>query len=181
MSRSLLSRRLGELEEAGIVECRPGADHPHDEYHLTQAGEELRPLIVGMGEWGHRWVQQEVSSDDLDPELLLWDMRRRIRTENLPEQRVTVRFELVDADEALRRWWLVLEPSEVDLCLTDPGFEVDLWIRATVRTLTRLWLGHLGFREVLGHDDFEIHGPRPLVRGFPEWLELGLFAHVEAP
>src|SRR5215468_2520737 len=55
MSRTLLSRRLKELEEIGVVKRRAGAQGP--EYHLTEAGKEFAPIVEHLGEWGHRWFR----------------------------------------------------------------------------------------------------------------------------
>lgn len=84
ISRSLLAQRLRELERAGLVERRVGAQEHGVEYHLTAAGEELLPIVERLGEWGQRWVNADVSLADLDPSLLRWDMRRRINFAQLP-------------------------------------------------------------------------------------------------
>jgi DNA-binding HxlR family transcriptional regulator len=81
MSRSLLAKRLRELERAGVIERRRSADGRGHNYHLTEAGEELRPIIMGLGAWGQRWARSELSRADLDPRLLMWDMQRNIETE----------------------------------------------------------------------------------------------------
>ncbi len=84
MSPALLTKRLKTLELCGIIERRAlvGAGH---EYHLTQAGEELRPWVEPMGVWGQRWVRRPVTPEETDPALLMWDMRRSIDVDWLPE------------------------------------------------------------------------------------------------
>ena len=58
-SRDILADRLRKLEEAGVVERRQYSEHPpRFEYHLTAAGQELRPVLLALGEWGSRWTQQ---------------------------------------------------------------------------------------------------------------------------
>ncbi len=47
---NLLTQRLRKLEQMGVVERRRAKDG--FEYHLTAAGEELRPIVVGIGHWG---------------------------------------------------------------------------------------------------------------------------------
>ena len=181
MSRTLLTRRLRELEEAGVVERREtGAGR---EYHLTPAGEELRPIIEQLGTWGHRWARKDVA-DDLDPSVLMWDLRRRIDHEATPAHRVVVRFDLsgVPRDHAAKRtWWLVLEPGEVDLCLKDPGFPVDVTVAADLATLTAVWMGRIDYADAARRGSVRAEGPRALVRAFPGWLGLSLFASVEMP
>ena len=182
MSRTLLTRRLRELEDAGVIERREGSGGR--EYHLTPAGEELRPIIEQLGAWGHRWVRRDVEGEDLDPSLLMWDVRRRIDGTALPDRRVVVRFDLRGvsrAHHAQRTWWLVLERDEVDLCLKDPGFPEDLTVDADLGALTRVWLGRLAWTEATRTGLLRTEGPRALVRAFPGWLGLSTFAGIAMP
>jgi DNA-binding HxlR family transcriptional regulator len=56
-SRDILADRLRKLEAAGIVERRRYSDHPpRYEYHLTQAGRELFPVMAGLLAWSQRWL-----------------------------------------------------------------------------------------------------------------------------
>ena len=180
MSRSLLAKRLKELERAGVVERRrvPGRDVA--EYYLTPSGEELRPVIEGLGVWGQRWILSDVEEEDLDPSLLMWDIRRSLKRETLPESRAVVRFEFVDIEGPRRRWWLLAGGDQGDLCMTDPGFEVDLFVAVGLRNLTRYWLGQLDWRALLS-TGLDMKGPRWLQRSLPQWLGQSGFAAVERP
>lgn len=51
MSPSLLAKRLRSLEEAGVLERR-ARSNGGTEYQLTEAGRELGPLILQLGDWG---------------------------------------------------------------------------------------------------------------------------------
>lgn len=182
MSPSLLSKRLDELQDAGIVVRHgvPGAKH--DEYRLTRAGEELRPIVEALGVWGKRWVSGEFADEELDVELLMWDMHRRIEVAEAPAGRTVVRFSFTDQPRDHRDYWLVVTPERtVDLCWKDPGFPVDLVVRTDVRTMTGVWMGDFRFPEVLRRRGVELVGPTDLRRSFPGWLGLSLFAGVEAP
>jgi len=86
MSRTLLAERLEQLEDAGIVRSVARPCGRRREYHLTPAGEELRPLIECLGEWGQRWARAQIGAGDLDPGLLMWDIHRRVNLEALPSQ-----------------------------------------------------------------------------------------------
>ena len=55
MSPSLLSARLKSLEAAGVVQRTESGKSVR--YTLTEAGRELKPIILAMGTWGRRWVQ----------------------------------------------------------------------------------------------------------------------------
>lgn len=179
MSRSLLVRRLSELEHAGLLERRAPEGDGYPEYHLTQAGEELRPIIFELGFWGKRWVQWEVSREELDAGLLMWDMQRRIVMDRLPSCRVVVYFRFTDAPKDHQHFWLVLEPGEVDLCLKDPGYEEDLYVRSDVRTLTRVWLGDVTLTQVVRAGSLWLGGAPELQRSFPDWLGLSVFASMK--
>lgn len=57
-SRDILTDRLRKLESAGVVERRQYSQHPpRYEYHLTRAGEELRPVLLALSQWGAAWAQ----------------------------------------------------------------------------------------------------------------------------
>ena len=103
-------------------------EHRDGEYRLTRAGEELRPMIEQMAVWGERWVRREVSREDADAGLLMWAIRRSIRTDETPEERTVLHFHFPAAPQAKRCWWLVIDGPEVDMCLRDPGFDVDLTV-----------------------------------------------------
>jgi len=180
MSRSLLAKRLRQLEDTGIVERRAiRGDRRAREYHLTPAGAELRPIIEGLGGWGQRWIVADVDEEDLDPFLLMWDIRRNVVPDALPEHEIVVRVELTDVTRGGRRWWLLVGDGEADLCMTDPGFDVDLHVRVGLRPLTLYWLGRLSWRELAARD-LELEGPRWLQRSLPRWLGRSRFAAVRA-
>lgn len=177
ISPSLLSTRLKELADHGVVERRSVDGHP--EYHLTPAGEELRDVIEPMGVWGKRWARAAVEERDLDAGLLMWDLQRRIERDELPDRQVVVEFRFEDGPEEKRLYWLVLAPGEVDLCFEDRGFTPDLRVTTRVGTLTGVWMGDVRFSEALRRGKIRVRGPTELRRAFPGWLGLSLFAGVE--
>ncbi len=175
MSRSLLSKRLQELERAGIVQ-RAGAEGSHPTYKLTQAGQELGPIIRQLGHWGKQWMRSDLKADDLDVGLLMWDMRRRIDMPKLADERVVVHFMYQDAPIGRQRWWLVLNREEVDLCLVDPGLEPDLHVSTLLTTMTSIWMGDLSYVTALQSGDLKVTGPTKLRTRLPSWLKLSVFA-----
>jgi DNA-binding HxlR family transcriptional regulator len=182
MSRSLLAKRLRELELAGVIERRPSGDGRGSEYHLTEAGEELRPIIMGLGAWGQRWARSELSRTELDPRLLMWDMQRNIETEALPAHRVVVRFRFTDPAPGLPRvTWLVLDRDQIDVCYKDPGFDVDLVVAGRLRALVAVWMGDASMTDVIRAGELKIEGTLRLADAFPSWLRRSIFANVERP
>lgn len=175
MSPTLLSKRLRTLERAGIVERR-GPD-----YFLTDAGEELRGIIESIGQWGHRWGRGSLDPDRLSASLLLWDIHRRVVPEHLPDRRVVVHFHLGGSIDKKSRFWLVLDGEDVDLCLSDPGFEVDLYVKCHVLTLVRFWLGHTELHDLVRAGELVLEGPRQLVRAFPSWFDRAFAEEEQTP
>lgn len=174
MSRTLLSQRLKTLENAGVVVRDARAGNP--EYHLTPAGEDLMPVVQSLGVWGKRWAGGELPEEQLDPSLLMWDMHRRIDVEAVKASKVVVRFDFADQRKAQQRYWLHIKRGEVDVCYTNPGYEVDLVVSTDVRTLTEVWMGRYSFREAQRDDRIRLDGPSTLQRQFPKWLQLSTFA-----
>ena len=180
MSSSLLTKRLRQLERAGIVERRARLDGKGTEYHLTPAGEELAPVLVQMGTWSERWLRRPIFEETPDTGLLMWWVRSTVKADALPAGRTVVHFRFRRAPEKLRYFWLVL--PEADLCLSDPGFGVDITVSSDPKTLTAVWVGDLPLAAALRSGAIELEGRRELVRSFPKWFGLHpLFAGVDHP
>jgi DNA-binding HxlR family transcriptional regulator len=177
MSRSLLSLRLKQLEEMGVVRRKQGQQGP--EYHLTQAGQEFAPIVQSLGEWGHRWVRTKFGRDESDVTLLMWDMRRSVKPSEFPSGRFSVQFDFSDQPASKRHWWLVGDDQEVDLCPTNPGFDVGLYVTTDLRTMTRVWMGDLTLKTAINSGAIELDGTRDLRQRFERWLGLSGFAGVK--
>jgi DNA-binding HxlR family transcriptional regulator len=175
MSPSLLSKRLKELEAAGVLVTATRPDGNAD-YHLTEMGEDLRPLVMGLGIWGQRWVDSKLSLRNLDPSLLMWDMRRMMNPRPLPPQRCTILFVYPELPEVDRSWWLVVDPSGVDLCKFDPGHEVDLLVTGPLRAMTEVWMGLTSLASAVAARRITLDGDPGLARSMAQWLGLSPFA-----
>lgn len=172
---SVLSQRLRSLERQGVLERR-WDKKGRLEYWLTPAGDELFDIVWKLGEWGQRWANRDIGLDDLDPELLMWDMRRRIHLDRLPQTRVVAQFDFTGfRHETI---WLVLERQEVSVCFHDPGLPVDLLITTDTLALHRVWMGRLPILEAIRKGLIAIDGPTHLARAFPRWLALSTFASI---
>jgi DNA-binding HxlR family transcriptional regulator len=177
ISRALLVKRLRQLAAHGVITSVGG------EYRLTAAGQELGEVVVQLGKWGQRWTTP-VQRDTLDARLLTWDMRRRIAVERVPEKRVVVRFDfrgVPATHKAPRTYWLVIERPDVDLCILEPGFEVDLFVNADLAAFSRVWLGEIPIRQAIREGALNLNGDRQLARDFPSWLLLSTLAAVPRP
>ena len=178
MSPALLSKRLRELEAAGIVTRERLPEAPEiAAYRLTQAGRDLQPVVEAIGMWGQKWVEAEPSLENLDPELLMWDMRRNLRTEPVPERRTVVEFIYPELPQSQRKWWLIVEPDRsVDLCHIDPGFDVDLFVHVDLRTMTEIWMGLRTVARAVEAGALSLTGHRTLADTMQTWLGLSPFA-----
>lgn len=177
MSPALLSKRLKELEQAGVVTTtrKPkGAV----EYRLSEAGEELRPVIIGLGNWAQRWMESRLSLRNLDPSLLMWDMRRCLDAGQLPTRRCTIQFLYPELAAAQKSWWLVVEDGKVDLCNFDPGYELDLQVRSSLRSMTAIWMGLTTVRHAADTGELDVEGDPVIARAMQDWLGLSIFAKI---
>ncbi len=176
MSPSLLSSRLKQLEAAGVVTRTQGERGIG--YDLTPAGAELQEVVELMANWGSKWVRRRVSHDDLDAGLLMWDIRRTVDPSRFPQdQRVVVHFQFQDAPSAKRSWWLVSQHNGVDLCLEDPGFDVNAEIQAPLHVMTAVWMRDISFRAAVRSLGLKVSGEREICRRLPEWLGASALAH----
>lgn len=183
ISRALLTRRLRQLEAAGVITNAVSGKGRGGEYHLTESGKEFRAAIEALGAWGQRWTIR-VQPQNLDAGLLMWNVRRRIALDRLPERRVVSHFNYTGFPATYRgprKFWLVLERSEIDLCLSDPGFEVDIYVDADVAAMSKVWLGDVSFSEAVRAKKIRLTGMPALIRQFPSWLLLSHFAAVPRP
>jgi len=177
MSPALLSKRLRDLQEAGIVERGDDDTGGGHAYRLTVAGQELRPIVESLGVWGQRWVQSQVTLRNLDPSLLMWDMRRNLDPAPMPARRCTVQFLYPELPPARQAWWLVIEPGrQIDLCSVDPGFEVDLYVETDLRTMTAIWMGLATVAREVGAGRLRLSGSSLLRDTMERWLGLSPFA-----
>lgn len=175
MSPSLLAKRLRELEAFGVV--RRTQDGRATRYELTAAGEELRPIVMALGHWGARWIGSRLTPGQLDAGLLMWDVRRFVRLEEFPEdRRVVIQFEFTDAGPREQEWWLVVEDASADLCRDDPGHDLALVVRSTVRALTEVWTGSWRPEEALASRELDVVGPRRDAEALWRWLGTSAFA-----
>jgi DNA-binding HxlR family transcriptional regulator len=167
LSRSLLTKRLRQLERAGLVERLDG------KYLLTESGRALQPIVFGFGEWAARYMFGDPNPDELDAELLVWWMHTRLDTSELPDRRIVFHVRFTDDP---RRFWIVIDADGPSVCLSDPGFDVDVTIRADLASLYKVWLGRTPLGEALRDGGVEFEGPSALTRRMPGVLRLSQVA-----
>jgi DNA-binding HxlR family transcriptional regulator len=168
ISRTLLSERLRRLEQAGVVERRAAPGGRRTEYRLTRAGRELQRIIDDLGQWGARWAFGDPRPNELDPIVLLWWMRRRVRQKRIGSRRVVIQFDFRGCPT--QGYWLLIEPNDVSVCLKHPGHDVDLVVSADIMAFYRVWLGRATLAEAVRRDQVRLDGTPADIRAFPQWF-----------
>ena len=175
ISPSLLSTRLSELEHAGLVKRRKIRNENRYRYEPTEATLDLAELIDQMAIWGQHW-SRDMDMDDLDPAFLAWSMSLRMNTDAMPEGRTVIEFEFSGTPTEFRRFWLINNDGEVDMCLKDPGLETNLQVKSDMRRFVEAWRGFRDLRQEISSGTIRLVGPRQLCSSFPDWMLLSALA-----
>ncbi|MEO1041220.1 MAG: winged helix-turn-helix transcriptional regulator [Pseudomonadota bacterium] len=174
ISTALLANRLKSLEEQGMVVRRKVQGQKSYEYHPTQACQALLPVLIALGEWGICWAKHTIIDEDFDVEFLMFYLERSVDPSAIPGSRAVIRFLFTDLEEQ-RDWWLLVSKDSVELCLKDPGQDIDVYFTGTVRTMTDVWMGDRTYREALSSGDLDIQGDKALTRNVRAWLKPSVF------
>lgn len=178
MSPALLSKRLKSLTRAGVLD-RTDVDG-RTRYVLTQCGQELAAVVEELGRWGARWIG-ELGEDDLDPHLLMWDMRRTVPIDRWPRVRTVVAFRLSGVAPKAARWWLVVTDGQADACDFDPGYEIAATVETSLRTLTQVWRGDVSWSRAMLDGSLTVSGVQEARQEVPRWLGTSSLANIARP
>lgn len=137
----------------------------------------MRGVIGAIGTWGQRWAR-DIRPDELDPGWLVWAMHRRLDCAAMPPGRTVIGIEFSDLRQQ-RRYWVVHQSGQVDVCLKDPGFEPTVRLITRVRTLAEVWRGIRAISDEIRAGRLQVQGPPEIRRQFPAWLLLSPFAPVK--
>ena len=178
ISPTLLTKRLNQLEEAGLVVRKAIPGQRRTEYSPTAACKELKPIILGLGEWGMRWARGQMIDEELDVEMLMYDLRRRIDATQLPDGRTVIKF-VFRALPKFGHWWIVIEPDgQRILCVHNPRVPVDIELISDLRTMSHVWAGDMDIRMAKDTGRLELKGSPLLIRTISSWLRPGMFARI---
>ena len=177
ISPTILTRRLNELADCEIILRKKIPGQRGNEYFLTQAGKETLPLLKGIGDWGMRWGRGDMPDSDLDVELLMAYLQRSINTEALPGDQSVIRIRFTDLKK-LNSWWLLVKGVNVDICLEDPGKEVDVYLTSDLRTMVSGWLGDETYEAAIADKRLQLVGPAALTRNIQHWIADSIFAGI---
>ena len=174
ISPALLVSRLKTLEEQGLVVRRGITGQRGHEYYPTPACEALLPVLVSIGEWGLSFARHLLSDDDFDIEFLMFYLERSIDPAQLPGNESVIRFRFTDLTEQ-RNWWLLVSDDCVEICMTPPVREVDVYLTTTVRTMHDVWMGDRTYRDAVLAGDLVVEGVSTLTRNVSRWLRPSVF------
>ncbi len=168
MSRSMLVKRLRELEAHGVITATPKANGQGSTYTLTPAGRDLATVIGELAAWAERWV--DVETEHTDPGFALWAWCRvQLDHSALPPGRVVVEFRFPDERAGNRQFWLLIDRGEAEVCVVDPGGDPAAHVVASSRAFVDWHRGVLGWNEALRSGLISVTGRRSIVRALPTW------------
>lgn len=177
ISPTILTKRLNDLTSAELVLRKKIPGQRGYEYVLTEAGNETLPLIIAIGEWGMRYARGDLRDTDMDVELLMLYLQRSIKTDRLPGKQSVIRFQFTDLKK-LNNWWLIVKDNKVDICLEDPGKDVDVYFTTDLRTMIDCWMGDESYRSAIADQRLNLVGPSALTRNIQTWLADSVFAGI---
>lgn len=179
MSPGLLAKRLRDMETKGLVIKTVAHGKDYSEYFTTQLADDLEPVVRKLGEWAHLNINSQVSLEHLDAKMLMWNIRRKINRLELPGNKCVIQFTLNDPPNAPANYWLVFKPGmEPDICYSDQGFNVDLFIISKLRALTSAWMGHSSFESEIAAENITLIGHEIMARNLTKWLVTSSYADI---
>ena len=177
ISPTMLSKRLDSLEEHGLVLKKKIPNQKGYEYFPTKPCNELLPIIKSLGDWGMRWARSNLTEQDYDVELLMLYLKRSIQPENLAGNESVIRFQFTDIQD-YPNWWIMVKGNEVDVCVNDPGKDVDVYFTSTVKTMADIWMGDTTYKKEQANGNIKIVGHKALTRNISSWMPASMFADV---
>lgn len=171
MSPTLLSKRLKEMEANGLIERLEDPAKGTVEYIRTPRAVELEPALNLLADWAYRHIEPDVALDDLNLDYLMWVIRGKVDTSVLPRRRTVIRFHFTDVEPQAATSWLIARPgTDIELCIADPGFDVDLYVETTASVLASVWMGYTTLQAELARDTIFFSGDPRLIRTFDDWF-----------
>ncbi|WP_426232072.1 winged helix-turn-helix transcriptional regulator [Pararhizobium sp. DWP3-4] len=178
MSPTLMAKRLREMETRGLITRIENRATGEINYTTTAVADELEQIVHALGEWAHRNVDAEVTLENLDARLLMWNMRRKIDARALPStKRSVIEFTYPELPEDERNYWLIAKPGVfVDLCSMDPGHDVDLFVSADLKSMTSAWMGLSSLQLEISEGRISLIGDTAIAASVDKWLVRSSYA-----
>ena len=179
ISPTILSRRLDSLAEHGLVVKKKIPGQRGHEYFPTESCQALLPVIRSLGDWGMVWARSNLTEKDYDVELLMLYLKRSIKPEKLPGRETVIRFNFTDIEQ-YPEWWLVSRGDEIDLCVKDPGKDIDVYFTTSVKTMADIWMGDNSYRRAIREGTLKVVGDKALTHNNTDWMKNSIFTDLPA-
>ncbi len=180
ISPTLLAKRLKEMQQNGLLERIEDPATGVIDYIRTDKAAELDEVLTILAKWAQRHITAEIALEDRDADLLMWNVRRQVDVDALPAKRHVMRFNFSDATSPASTYWLITKPGEtVELCASDPGFDVDLYVETQVTVMTGFYLGRRSFERDLEDGLIFMSGDQRLIKTFRKWLKFSMHSHSD--
>jgi len=174
ISPSLLRNRLRFLEEQGLVLRKRSASGNRYEYHLTPSGKALAPVLTEMGKWGMRWASDCMTDKQNTASGLVRDFAGAINVDELPSCDTVIRINLTDVEESPTRY-IHVQKGKIQVCDTDLGFDVDVYITSMLPVMTRVWYGELDMNAAIENGQLTVEAAPVYSRQIKRWLGISTF------
>jgi len=175
ISPSVLSTRLKQMDQAGLIIKRITQGGKGSEYRLTRSGKELAPIVDQLSRWGLRWAKRRLEDEDIDVGAFMWDFHRTLKVDELPDGDTVFCVQISNAKD-MDKWWLIAHASEVDLCTEDPGHNVDLYIAGKLENLAAVWMGDVTLQKAVAEGVINLTGEPHLEKSAHRWFPRTIYA-----
>jgi DNA-binding HxlR family transcriptional regulator len=169
MSPALLAKRLKVMEEHNLIVRLKNRGERGHAYYPTEQTKELTPLLESLGVWGLRWLKSNQTDEDYDVEFLMLCLERSIVPEKLPGDQTVILFQFLDL-AVHPKWWIVVQGNHMEVCVKDPGKDVDVFFTTKVGVMIDAWLGRRLYQNLIETEELHLIGPAHLIRSVPSWM-----------
>lgn len=172
ISPALLSKRLKELEQNGLIERVQDPATDQVDYLRTQKAIELEPALDALAKWAQCNIEARTALSSADVSTMMWKMRKFIDPGALPNNRQTViRFHFSDPELDYDTYWALIRPgAEVEICAVIPDFDVDLYVETDKVTLNSIMLSRTTLVREIDRGTLFLSGDAALARTMDRWL-----------
>ncbi len=177
ISPTILAKRLQSLADFGLVLKKKIHGQQGYEYFPTEPCKQLLPILKSLGDWGMRWTRDYLTETDYDVELLMLYLQRSVRLDRLIGDETVIYFKFTDIAK-LSDWWLIAQNQSIEVCVKDPGKDVDIYLTCPVKTMVDVWMGELTYRKAVSSNQLKVVGPTSMTKNIFSWMDASIFADL---
>jgi DNA-binding HxlR family transcriptional regulator len=180
ISPGVLSRRLSEMEAAGLIERVEDKATGTVDYFRTRKAMALDPILQALGVWAQQNIEADIALAGTLASPLMWKFQSIINVKALPGKRSVIRFRFEDEVTDYDTFWFLAERGAApEICVHDPGQEVDLYVETTLVALGGIIMGRTTLEKEQEAGAFFLSGDARLARTFQEWLPPSPYSAVD--